>query len=137
MNSLPYKYYLLSAFLFIAIDSVWLSINSNMYNKLVRNIQGSNLQLKMVPAILSYIFLLLGLFTFTFPNMKNVKESELFDKSLYYGGMLGLIIYAVYDFTNMAIFKNYTIVPAILDTLWGGTLYTLVTFLTFKILLKI
>ena len=35
----------------------------------------------------------------------------------------GSAIYAVYDFTNLAVFKNYTVSFAIQDTLWGGVLF--------------
>ena len=48
--------------------------------------------------------------------------------------ILGLCIYGVFDFTNYAIFKNYNMFIGALDMLWGGILYYVVTWLTYKIL---
>lgn len=35
----------------------------------------------------------------------------------------GAAVYAVYDFTNLLVFKNYTLSFALADTLWGGVLF--------------
>ncbi len=37
----------------------------------------------------------------------------------------GVAVYAVYDFTNLAILKDYTLQFAVTDTLWGGTLFAI------------
>ena len=42
---------------------------------------------------------------------------------------MGILIYGVYETTNYALFKNWSIFTVILDTLWGGTLFALVTFI--------
>ena len=47
--------------------------------------------------------------------------------------ILGICIYGIFDFTNMAIFKKYEIIPSIIDTLWGGCLFYMVTLITYKI----
>ena len=41
-------------------------------------------------------------------------------------------VYAVYDFTVMAIFKDYPLYLALGDTLWGGILFTGVRYLADK-----
>ena len=41
--------------------------------------------------------------------------------------ILGIVIYGVFDFTNIAIFDNYSLLLALHDTLWGGTLFFLTT----------
>ena len=53
--------------------------------------------------------------------------------SLIYGGLYGLTVYGVFDFTNMAIFDNYELPVAVLDTVWGGFICALVTYLSFQI----
>lgn len=35
---------------------------------------------------------------------------------------VGMATYAVYDFTLLALFKNFTFTAAVADTLWGGVL---------------
>ena len=37
----------------------------------------------------------------------------------------GMAVYAVYDFTNLSLFKNYTLAFAVTDTLWGGVLFSI------------
>ncbi|MGI9554420.1 MAG: DUF2177 family protein, partial [Vampirovibrionia bacterium] len=41
--------------------------------------------------------------------------------------LLGLFIYAVYDFTNLALIDGYRLDLAIIDSLWGSTLFALTT----------
>ena len=48
--------------------------------------------------------------------------------------LLGVLIYGVYDFTNYATLKKWTLAFSIKDTLWGGTVFTLSTFIIYKIL---
>ena len=37
--------------------------------------------------------------------------------------LVGLSTYAVYDFTNLTIFKEFSPYMAVADTLWGGILF--------------
>ena len=48
-------------------------------------------------------------------------------------GILGFIIYSVFDFTNLAIFTNYEVMLAVLDSVWGGILFSLTTFISLSI----
>lgn len=36
-------------------------------------------------------------------------------------------MYCLFDFTNMAIFKNWDLKTVIIDSIWGSILYTLTT----------
>jgi uncharacterized membrane protein len=40
----------------------------------------------------------------------------------------GFAIYAVFDGTNLAIFKDYPVDLAIADTIWGGRLFSLLSY---------
>jgi len=46
-------------------------------------------------------------------------------KSLKQAAASGMAVYAVYDFTNLLTFKDYTLSFAIQDTLWGGVLFAI------------
>ena len=46
--------------------------------------------------------------------------------------LLGFIIYGVYDATSYAVFKKWSPGLAIVDTLWGGILFSLTTALTYQ-----
>ena len=66
--------------------------------------------------------------------ISNINKDNLFNDSLKYGFLFGIVLFGVYDFTACAVLKNWNLKLAILDILWGGTVYFLATFLTFKIL---
>lgn len=44
-------------------------------------------------------------------------------KSIQQAALLGLSAYAIYDFTNYTLLKDYELGFAIADTLWGGFLF--------------
>jgi len=46
---------------------------------------------------------------------------------------IGFVIYGTYGFTLAAIYEKYPVYLAIMETLWGTTLFTITTFLTHKI----
>jgi uncharacterized membrane protein len=47
--------------------------------------------------------------------------------------LLGLVIYTVYEFTSIAFLKNWYWSVAIIDSLWGATLFAITTALVYKI----
>jgi uncharacterized membrane protein len=49
--------------------------------------------------------------------------------ALVYGGGLGIVVYGVWNFTNMAIFKNYDIVVGLMDLCWGFVLFSAVVYM--------
>ena len=115
------------------IDYIWLTLNKHRYNMLVTTIQGKSIQINTVGAILSYVCVILTLIFFAIPKVEqqsstNKHPLNLFFNSLVWGGGLGFLIYGVFNFTNIAIFKNYNIKIAALDTLWGTILYTIACF---------
>ncbi len=117
--------YIVAAFSMLALDSIYLSsIGGSLFSKMVRNIQKEDMKIDMYGVIGSYILLVLVLYKFII--MERRSPSDAF--------ILGLCVYGVFDFTNIAIFKNYKWIPAIVDTLWGGILFYTVTYITYKIL---
>jgi len=42
-------------------------------------------------------------------------------------GLLGFGVYAVYETTSYAVLKDWNATIALIDTLWGGALFYLVT----------
>ena len=102
---------ILLAFLIFLVDLPWLTSISGWANSMIRSIQGSDLSFKIWPAAI--VYLALG-YLATLPT----SYIEAF--------LQGLAVYAVYDFTNLAMIKNYQPEFAIADSLWGGTLFTIV-----------
>jgi uncharacterized membrane protein len=115
---------IVSSILLVLIDAVYLSmIGKSAFEKTVSAIQGSKLVVNMPPAIFTYILMAIIL------NYFIISANKLaFDAFI-----LGFCVYGIFDFTNLAIFKNYTLKTAIMDTLWGAILFYVTTLITYKI----
>lgn len=110
---------LISAIVFLSLDSVYLTLTSNYFKKQIQNVQGSELKMNFLGAAICYVFLIFGINYFIIEPRKSVNEAFL----------LGIIIYGVYETTNYSIFKNWSIFSVFLDTLWGGVLFALTTYI--------
>jgi len=100
------------------LDMIYLNlIAKSMYTEVVNNIQKSVINVRILPAIITYLIMTFALYYFIISQNKS--ENDAF--------ILGFVIYGVFDFTNMAIFENYTLNVAIIDTLWGSILFYLTT----------
>ena len=123
---------IVSSILLLVLDFIWIGgYMGGEYKKMIRKIQGSDMQVNIIYALLSYVLMIIGLNFFVIPN---INKDNLFNDSLKYGFLFGIVLFGVYDFTVGAVLKNWNLKLAILDILWGGTVYFLATFLTFKIL---
>lgn len=94
-------------------DLPWLLLIGETAQKLVLRIQGSDLKVKYLPALVVYIAL-----AYLISQVETPMEAF----------KMGVATYAVYDFTNLAMFKNYTLSFALMDSLWGGVLFALVRY---------
>ena len=110
---------LISAILFVVIDSVYLNFMKDYFQKQVIKVQGSPIKINFLGAALCYVFLIASLNYFIIKPKKSVQDAFL----------LGIVIYGVYETTNYAIFKNWSMLSVIIDTLWGGILFALTTYL--------
>jgi uncharacterized membrane protein len=123
--------------LFIALDYLWISFNIDMYNKNTIKIQGKLSIIKwkqIISIILVYILLIVSIIHIAIPfTLNNIsKEDNIIEKlykSIIYGGSIGLSIYGTYNLTSIIIYEKYSIKIAIVDTLWGLFLYTILTFI--------
>jgi len=123
---------IISSFLLLALDLIWLKgYMGNEYKKMIRKIQGSDMQVNTVYAIMSYALMIIGLNVFVIPN---INKDNLMMDSLKYGFLFGVVLYGVYDFTIGAVLKGWNFKLALIDVLWGGIVYFLASYLTFKIL---
>jgi uncharacterized membrane protein len=111
------------AFIMIILDTIYLSISSSYFNHQIKLVQGSEIRLNFTAAIITYLFLVFGLYYFIIRNNR-----PLFDASLF-----GLVIYAVYEFTNKSILAEWKYKTTIIDTVWGMILFTATTYLYRKI----
>lgn len=97
--------------LFVVTDMAWLLTGGKYSLAIHERIQGAPVVFRYGAAIVVYLAMvyLLSL---------AVSAAHAFT--------IGFCTYAVYDFTNYALLKDYDIRFAIADTVWGGILFALV-----------
>lgn len=100
---------------FIVIDLIYLNFSKNVYESAM-NIRYDNI--KIFPAIISWTSLVISYYYIVQEPLENIYLRS---------AMLALGIYGVYNATNLAILTNYTTELAIRDTIWGISLFSIVT----------
>jgi uncharacterized membrane protein len=113
---------LVSAIVFVFIDSIYLNLISNYFSNQVKAVQGSPIKLNFLATLLCYIFLIFGINYFIIKPNRSIQDAFL----------LGLVIYGVFETTNMALFAKWSWLTVIMDTLWGGILFALTTYIVQK-----
>jgi uncharacterized membrane protein len=114
---------LITALIFVVLDGIYLNLIRDYFNKQIKAIQGSDIKVDFVAAAITYIFLIFGLNYFILSQNRSVKDAAL----------LGLVIYAVYEFTNKALFKSWSYKTALIDTVWGAVLFALTTAIVYQL----
>lgn len=107
------------------LDYIWIGIiYKNKYMNAIASVQGSELSVRYGSAIVVYLAIATMIIVWVLPRVEAVtkNKSDLMMNSFKYGGLLGGLSYAIFNFTNNAIFKNWTLETAIVDTLWGSFL---------------
>lgn len=116
---MDYKKLLLTAITLVVVDMGFLYLMGPYFGKMVKSIQGSDMVLNNLTAFITYVILVLQIYYFIIS--KNASYTDAF--------ILGSTTYAIFDFTNLSVFKNYNVNIALVDSIWGGILYMLVTFI--------
>ncbi len=111
------------AFILLFLDGLYLTFVQVYFAKQIAEVQGIRVRPKSRGAIISYLFLLLGLYKFIIYEKKSVFDAFL----------LGIVIYGVFEGTNYALLKKWRFSTVIIDTLWGGVLFALTTYLSYKL----
>lgn len=94
---------------YLIIDIIWIKLNGKMYRKNIEKIQKEKMEVKIIPSIIAYALMIINIIYVLKPNLK--REIEY--------GIVGLVIYGVYNATNKATLKEYKTEVMIKDTLWG------------------
>jgi len=115
------KRILLSSIILVILDAIFIYVNKTAFENEVIDVQRVVMQVKPSGAIITYLFLLFALNYFIINKFRGPEEAFL----------LGLVIYGVFEGTNYAIFKKWSLNLAILDTIWGGSLFAMTTYLTY------
>ena len=110
---------LISAIVFVTIDFFYLNLNKSYFANQIKKIQNKPMTMNILGVLLCYIFLIFGINYFIIKPKRSVQDAFL----------LGLIIYGVYETTNLATFSDWSLLMVVMDTLWGGVLFALTTYI--------
>jgi uncharacterized membrane protein len=105
------------------LDFIYIYLTRTIYENIIRSIQGTDLKIKLIPALLVYVFLVGGLYYFILLPKRPILDAFL----------LGLVMYAMFSLTNLAILDKWSYKLVIMDSLWGASLFAMTTFITYKL----
>jgi len=107
----------------IILDAIYLSFVYKWFNNIIVGIQGKSMIPRVFTTIICYFVLILGLWYFIIREHRPIADAFL----------LGILVYSVYELTNISTIRNWSPNFALIDTLWGGTLFATVTYIVYRI----
>jgi len=104
--------------LFACLDYLWIGVlGKSLYLENLGSlllVNGQTMTPRLLPAAVVYVLFAVMIWFIVLPLAKN--HTIL---SFGYGALLGLIVYGIYNMTNLAVIQAWTSKIAIIDSLWG------------------
>jgi len=126
------KLYAIALPVFFAIDMMWIGVVAKgFYAKQIGSLMKTDIN--WLAAITFYLLFIIGLVFFV---IMPALEKGSWTYALLFGALFGLICYATYDLTNLAIAKDWPLMVTIVDMAWGAILAALVSVITYFIASK-
>ena len=104
--------------IFVLLDAIYITPQLAWFQSIYHDIQKSPLKVRYSGAVVCYLLLSVVLYTFILRPKRSLQEAFL----------LGICVYGIYDATSYALLKDYPLSLACIDTLWGGILFVMVTY---------
>lgn len=123
------KLYLTALISFFALDMIWLGVVARSY---YRSQIGPLLKenVNWGAALVFYLLFVFGLVYFVIaPGL----ERKSFSSMAMNGALFGLVTYAAYDLTNLAVTKDWPLGVTLVDLAWGAALGAAVSVITMKL----
>lgn len=116
--------FLISLLVFGVLDAIWLSgIMAKTYRKSLSSIgkfkEDGSFSPRLGAVAIVYVSIVLSFMIFVLPKAFILGGLG----SFIYGAIFGILVYAIYEFTNYAGLKDWPRKLVVLDTLWGGVLF--------------
>jgi uncharacterized membrane protein len=108
---------------FLFVDSLYLYNIAGVFGQMIQQIQRSPLQINWLGAAVCYLAMTGVLYWFIIKPRRPATDAAI----------LGAAIYAVYESTSYATLKGWNGTIAMIDTVWGGVLFYIVTQLVYWI----
>ena len=123
------KLYAIALPVFFAIDMFWLGVVSkNFYRAQIGTLLKTDVN--WVAAIVFYLLFIVGLVIFV---ITPAIEKSSWVHAVMFGALFGLVCYATYDLTNLAVAKDWPLLITIVDMIWGTVLAASVSTVTYFI----
>jgi uncharacterized membrane protein len=90
----------------LVLDFTYLYLFKDFTLPILKSIQKAEVTVNIMSVLMCYILLVSGLYYFIIKNSASIKDAFL----------LGVLIYGVYETTNYAFFKDWSLLLVILDT---------------------
>ena len=112
------KLYGATALVFFAIDLVWLGVVAQgFYQRHLGHLLRADVL--WAPAVLFYALYIAGILVFAvLPGL----DARSLGRTVALGAFLGLVAYATFDLTCMALLKDFPLVVVVVDLAWGMVL---------------
>lgn len=117
---------IISSVIILLLDFIYLGSHSQYFKKVFTKIQGKSI-IRYSAALLCYVAMITLLNTFIIQ-----KYSKPSFKVLSNAFLLGFLTYIIYDLTNYATIEKWPLYLVIVDSIWGGSLFALTSYLTMK-----
>ncbi|QQR77176.1 MAG: DUF2177 family protein [Candidatus Moraniibacteriota bacterium] len=126
------KLYAIALPVFLAIDMLWLGVVAKgFYAKQIGSLLKPDVN--WTAAILFYLLFIVGLVVFI---ITPAIEKGSWTHALLFGALFGLVCYATYDLTNLAVAKDWPLLVTMVDLVWGAVLAASVSTITYFIAIK-
>jgi uncharacterized membrane protein len=121
-----FNLFLVALVSFGLLDSVWLGMIMGTFYKtqlsLLARMSGDKLAPLWGPALFVYVLLAVGIVAFVIP--RNGAEA-----SIARGALFGVVVYGVYDLTNLSTLRGWPIVLTAVDIAWGAAASAITTWI--------
>jgi uncharacterized membrane protein len=110
--------YILTAIVFVPLDLLWLNfVAKDFYRSRLGDLVLA--QPNLTPAILFYVFYVVGIVVFALGPADAAGEWR---TALIYGALFGFFAYVTYDLTNLATLRGWSTAVTVVDIAWGTML---------------
>lgn len=90
----------------------------------LKTLTGQDFSLNIYGAFFTYLIMSIGIYYFIILQEKSIFEAFL----------LGFFTYSIYELTNYSTLEGWTIQMIITDTLWGGFVFSISSYITYYII---
>lgn len=112
------KIYALSLAVFLVVDFTWLGVVAKpFYQRLLGHLFSE--RVNWPAAFLFYLIFVVGILVFVVSPALQAHE---WTRALFFGLLFGVVTYATFDLTNLALIKGWPLSIVVVDILWGAFL---------------